>query len=129
MRGEVAPGTWIMAFGESAIWLGYGAVLRDPALFVGGTCGVVFPAMLLGRLVVIPFYPLNDEMIRAISEIQLGRIRQRVEEHHKVPFNYGEDVIQLIASRCTDLATTPGHCQQSDRQRLAAGRTTPAGAD
>jgi type VI secretion system protein VasG len=75
---------------------GIAKALREPLL-------KIFPPALLGRLVVIPFYPLNDEMIRAISEIQLGRIRQRVEEHHKVPFNYSEDVIQLIASRCTDL--------------------------
>lgn len=75
---------------------GIAKALREPLL-------KIFPPALLGRLVVIPFYPLNDEMIRAISEIQLGRIRQRIEEHHHVPFNYGEDVIKLIASRCTDL--------------------------
>jgi len=75
---------------------GIAKALREPLL-------KIFPPALLGRLVVIPFYPLNDEMIRAISEIQLGRIRQRIEDHHHVPFHYGEDVIQLIASRCTDL--------------------------
>ena len=42
-------------------------------------------------------------MITAISRIQLGRVQKRVEEHHKVPFSYSDDVIKLIASRCTDL--------------------------
>ncbi len=55
----VAPATWIMAFGESAIWLAYGLALADPALLVGGTCGVVFPSMLLGRLVVTGHRPFR----------------------------------------------------------------------
>ena len=75
---------------------GIAKALREPLL-------KIFPPALLGRLVVIPFYPLNDDMIHAISKIQLNRIRQRVEEHHKVPFTYTEEVIKLIASRCTDL--------------------------
>jgi type VI secretion system protein VasG len=63
----------------------------------------VFPPALLGRLVVIPYYPLNDEMIGSIARLQLGRIKKRVEASHKVPFSYDEAVIKLIASRCTEL--------------------------
>ena len=62
-----------------------------------------FPAALLGRLVVIPYYPLNDEMISAITHLQLDRIQKRIEENHKIPLSYDEDVIKLIASRCTEL--------------------------
>jgi type VI secretion system protein VasG len=70
--------------------------LREPLL-------KVFPPALLGRLVTIPYYPLNDEMIGAIARLQLGRIARRVQENHKVPFTYDDDVIKLIASRCTEL--------------------------
>jgi len=63
----------------------------------------IFPPALLGRLVAIPYFPLNDEMITAISKIQLRKISKRVEEHHKVPFTYADDVISLIAERCTDV--------------------------
>jgi len=45
--------------------------LREPLL-------KTFPAALLGRLVVIPYYPLSDDMIAAISRLQLGRIARRV---------------------------------------------------
>jgi type VI secretion system protein VasG len=65
----------------------------------------VFPPALLGRLVVIPYYPLNDEMIGAIVRLQLGRIEKRIRENHKVPFTYDEEVINLISSRCTELAS------------------------
>jgi type VI secretion system protein VasG len=70
--------------------------LREPLL-------KVFPPALLGRLVVIPYYPLNDEMIGAIARLQLGRIARRIRENHKVPFTYDDAVIRLIASRCTEL--------------------------
>ncbi len=63
----------------------------------------VFPPALLGRLVVIPYYPLNDEMITAITKLQLGRIEQRIMENHKIPFSYDDDVIKLICERCTEL--------------------------
>ncbi|MCX7068681.1 MAG: type VI secretion system ATPase TssH [Methylococcales bacterium] len=70
--------------------------LREPLL-------KVFPPALLGRLVVIPYYPLSDEMICAITRLQLGRIKKRVMESHKVPFTYDDEVVKLIASRCTEL--------------------------
>ena len=62
-----------------------------------------FPPALLGRLVVIPYYPLNDEMISAITHLQLDRIQKRIEKNHKIPLSYDDDVIKLIASRCTEL--------------------------
>ncbi|HEU0204905.1 MAG TPA: type VI secretion system ATPase TssH [Burkholderiaceae bacterium] len=63
----------------------------------------VFPPALLGRLVVIPYYPLSDEMLGAIIRLQLGRIERRVRESHKVPFTYDDAVVKLIASRCTEM--------------------------
>ncbi|WP_298623195.1 type VI secretion system ATPase TssH [uncultured Zoogloea sp.] len=75
---------------------GMAKALREPLL-------KVFPPALLGRLVVIPYYPLNDEMIGAIAHLQLGRIAGRVRENHRVPFTFDDAVIKLIASRCTEL--------------------------
>jgi type VI secretion system protein VasG len=75
---------------------GISKALREPLL-------KVFPPALLGRLVVIPYYPLSDEMIGAIARLQLGRINKRIAESHKVPFTYDDEVIKLIASRCTEL--------------------------
>ena len=63
----------------------------------------VFPPALLGRLVVIPYYPLSDEMISAITHLQLARIQKRIQNNHNIPFSYDDAVIDLIASRCTEL--------------------------
>src|SRR5258705_1200716 len=70
--------------------------LREPLL-------QKFPAALLGRLVVIPYYPLSDEMISNIVRLQLGRIADRVIEHHRIPFEYDEAAVKLIVSRCTEV--------------------------
>jgi type VI secretion system protein VasG len=70
--------------------------LREPLLDV-------FPAALLGRMVTIPYYPLSDEMLGSIVKLQLGRIRNRMFESHGVPLEYDDEVIKLIASRCTEL--------------------------
>ncbi len=75
---------------------GIAKALKEPLL-------KIFPPALLGRLVAIPYFPLNDEMITAISRIQLKKIANRVEDHHGVPFSYDDDVIDLIAERCTDV--------------------------
>jgi type VI secretion system protein VasG len=62
----------------------------------------VFPPALLGRLLVIPYYPLGDAMMGDIIRLQLNRIAARILDHHKVPFTYDDAVVKLIASRCTE---------------------------
>jgi type VI secretion system protein VasG len=74
---------------------GMAKALREPLL-------KVFPPALLGRLVTIPYYPLSDEMLGKIVKLQLNRIKKRVEARYKIPFEYGDDVVQLVVSRCTE---------------------------
>ena len=75
---------------------GMSKALREPAL-------QVFPAALLGRLSLIPYYPLSDEMIGQIARLQLDRVVKRISANHDVSLEYDDDVIKLIASRCTEL--------------------------
>jgi len=62
-----------------------------------------FPAALLGRLVVVPYYPLSDAILSDIVRLQLGRIARRVAEHHRIPFDYDDEAVKLIVSRCTEV--------------------------
>ncbi|MFJ4344272.1 type VI secretion system ATPase TssH [Pseudomonas sp. NPDC089401] len=73
-----------------------GKALRQPLL-------QVFPAALLGRLVVVPYYPLSDALLASIIRLQLGRIQQRLQDSHAAPLSFDEEVVALIASRCTEL--------------------------
>jgi type VI secretion system protein VasG len=75
---------------------GIAKALREPLL-------KKFPAALLGRLVVIPYYPLSDAMLASIVRLQLGRIARRVSDNHKIPFSYDEEAVKLIVSRCTEV--------------------------
>jgi type VI secretion system protein VasG len=74
---------------------GMAKALREPLL-------KIFPPALLGRLVAIPYYPLSDEMLGKIVKLQLNRIKKRVEARYKIPFQYGDDVVKLVVSRCTE---------------------------
>ncbi len=70
--------------------------LREPLL-------QVFPPALLGRLVVIPYYPLSDQLLRDIIRLQLRRIQKRIEENHGVSLSYDEAVVDLVVSRCQEV--------------------------
>jgi type VI secretion system protein VasG len=74
---------------------GMAKALREPLL-------KIFPPALLGRLVSIPYYPLSDEMLGKIVRLQLNRIKKRVEARYKIPFDYSDDVVKLVVSRCTE---------------------------
>jgi type VI secretion system protein VasG len=75
---------------------GIAAALREPLL-------KQFPPALLGRLVVVPYYPLNDAMLREIARLQLGRVERRVLQNYEVPFTYDDGVLSLIGERCTEV--------------------------
>lgn len=75
---------------------GIAKALRQPLL-------KVFPAALLGRIVTIPYFPLSPEMVASITELQLGRIKKRVEAAHEVPFTWDQAVVDTIVARCTEL--------------------------
>ncbi len=77
-------------------WEGVAQALRPPLL-------KVFPAALLGRLVVIPYYPLSDAMLKLIIRLQLSRVQKRTAESLGIQLDYDEAVVDLIASRCTEL--------------------------
>ena len=67
---------------------------------VGGS----FPA-LLGRLTVVPYFPLADEVLRQIIKLQLSRIGDRVRTNYRASFSYDDALINLIASRCKEVET------------------------
>jgi type VI secretion system protein VasG len=74
---------------------GIAKALRGPLL-------KVFPPALLGRIVTIPYYPLSDEMLGKIIRLQLDRVVKRVRANHGAELTYTDDVVKLIAARCTE---------------------------
>ena len=62
-----------------------------------------FKPALLGRMTVAPFYPISDDVLRLIIELQLKKITQRIFQNHKAQFSYDDSVIDAVAARCTDV--------------------------
>ncbi len=63
----------------------------------------VFKPALLGRMVVVPYYPISDGVMKQIIRLQLGRIGNRLAENHGAKFSYDEAVINEISSRCKEV--------------------------
>ena len=47
-------------------------------------------------------------MLKQIIRLQLGRIQKRVKENHKVPLQFDDKVVDLVASRCTEVESGGG---------------------
>lgn len=60
----------------------------------------VFPAAFLGRLSVVPYYPLQAESLKRIVFGHLQRIRERLHLHHNLPLSFDEALVEHIIARC-----------------------------
>ena len=62
-----------------------------------------FKPAFLGRLKVVPYFPINDKVMRLIVRLKLNRIAKRMRENRNVLFSYDEGLIESIAARCTEV--------------------------
>ncbi|MDR1063939.1 MAG: ATP-dependent Clp protease ATP-binding subunit [Azoarcus sp.] len=60
----------------------------------------VFPPALLGRLIVVPYYPLNAETLADIVRLQLKRLQKRIAASHDAAFDYDPSAVELVIKRC-----------------------------
>jgi type VI secretion system protein VasG len=63
----------------------------------------VFKPAFLGRLTIVPYYPVKDAILERIVALKLERIRQRFERNHQAVLSYDEALVKAIASRCTEV--------------------------
>jgi type VI secretion system protein VasG len=63
----------------------------------------VFKPAFLGRMVVVPYYPLADDVIRQIIKLQLSKIADRFRQNHKAEFVYDDAVIEAVRNRCREV--------------------------
>jgi type VI secretion system protein VasG len=62
-----------------------------------------FKPAFLGRTIVVPYYPIADDVLRQIIQLQLGRVRHRLQENHRAQFSYDDAMVTQIARRCTEV--------------------------
>jgi len=63
----------------------------------------IFKPAFLGRMVVVPYYPIRDEALKKIIVLKLGKIQRRIQENHKIALNYDGQLIEEVAKRCTEV--------------------------
>jgi type VI secretion system protein VasG len=63
----------------------------------------IFKPAFLGRMVVIPYYPVRDEALKQIIRLKLGKIQRRILENHKIKLTYDDAFLNEVASRCTEV--------------------------
>ncbi|MEO8198845.1 MAG: type VI secretion system ATPase TssH, partial [Thermoanaerobaculia bacterium] len=63
----------------------------------------IFKPAFLGRLVIIPYFPIRDEALKQIIRLKLGKIQRRLKETHNLTLTYSPEVVELVASRCTEV--------------------------
>jgi type VI secretion system protein VasG len=61
-----------------------------------------FKPAFLGRVTLVPYFPLPDAIIRQIVVMQLERIRGRVRESYRATFDWAPELVDKIAARCTE---------------------------
>ncbi|WP_410497873.1 type VI secretion system ATPase TssH [Chitinibacter sp. S2-10] len=64
---------------------------------------LVFKPAFLGRMQVVPFYPVKDEVLKQIVRLKLGKIKKRVRLNHNADFSFSEVLVDEIAARCTEV--------------------------
>ncbi len=65
----------------------------------------VFPAALLGRLTVVPFYPLGRGVLERIVFLKLKKLQKRVAEHYGAKLITTQALADEILSRCRNAAS------------------------
>jgi type VI secretion system protein VasG len=62
-----------------------------------------FSPAFLGRLVLVPYYPLGDEQIMGIVKLKLARLAERIHLNHAAHFMFDDSVVRAITERCTEV--------------------------
>lgn len=65
----------------------------------------VFKPAFLGRMKVIPYYPIPDEILQKIICLKLDRVKSRTLVNHKAEFSYDQALVDAVMTRCTEVDT------------------------
>jgi type VI secretion system protein VasG len=62
-----------------------------------------FKPAFLGRMKVVPYYPISDDVLERIIRLKLSRIAQRVAANHKAEFEFDTKLVDAVLARCTEV--------------------------
>ena len=62
-----------------------------------------FKPAFLGRMRVVPYFPLYDDLLVRIIKHKLAKITVRLEKQYASKVTYSEELVELLLSRCTEV--------------------------
>ena len=62
-----------------------------------------FKPAFLGRLTVVPFFPISDSVLREIITLKLSRVKKRITTNYNCIVDFPEKLVEFLACRCNDI--------------------------
>jgi type VI secretion system protein VasG len=63
----------------------------------------LFKPAFLGRLIIVPYFPIRDESLKQIIVLKLAKVKRRLQENHKIDMSYDQALVDEVARRCTEV--------------------------
>jgi type VI secretion system protein VasG len=63
----------------------------------------IFKPAFLGRMVIIPFFPVRDEALKQIIRLKVGKIQRRLQATHRIALTHDAALVDEVAKRCTEV--------------------------
>jgi type VI secretion system protein VasG len=65
----------------------------------------LFKPAFLGRMLVVPYYPIRDEVMKRIIRLKMSHIQKRLTDSHDISLQFGDgdEIVDEIAKRCTEV--------------------------
>jgi type VI secretion system protein VasG len=73
------------------------------ALAIKPELNKIFKPAFLGRMVIIPYFPIRDEALKKIIHLKIGKIQRRLQENHRITLVVDDSAIEEVAKRCTEV--------------------------
>lgn len=62
-----------------------------------------FKPAFLGRMRIVPYFPLHDDLLVQIIHHKIKKITSRLEKQYQTKVQYSEELVELLLSRCTEV--------------------------
>lgn len=72
----------------------------------------VFKPAFLGRITVVPYLPLQEDVLKSIINLQLQRLALRIHDNYQAQFSYDDKVVSFILNRCHEMDTGARRIEQ-----------------
>ena len=63
----------------------------------------IFKPAFLGRMAIVPYFPVRDEALKKIINLKLAKIQRRILENHKITLTFDDKLVDEVARRCTEV--------------------------